>query len=123
MPTTRPPCRSRARRRNARRYPLHVRVLERRLAPLDPFPQLPVDGLVDRGRLVLREPPLPHGVRTLRRVLLPLRQPLLVAVVVGHLRPVERGLEVREGVGGAQEVLPGPVLDDRVDGLAVVGEV
>ena len=50
-------------------------------------------------------------------------QPLLEAVVVGGLGAVERGLEVGERVGGAEEVLARAVLEDRVERLAVLGHV
>ena len=75
------------------------------------------------GASYSREHPLPDGVRALRGVEGAVLQPLLEAVVVGDLGAVERGLEVGQRVGRAEEVLARAVLDDRVDRLAVLGHV
>ena len=82
--------------------------------------QLLVDRVVDRRRLVLGQRALPDRVGPLRGVEPALLEPLLVAGVVGHRRAVEGVLEVGERVRRAEEVLPGPVLDDGVEGLTVV---
>src|SRR3954452_4143889 len=102
---------------------LDVRIREGRLAAGDEVGQGLVDGRVDRRRLVAREHPLPDLVRSLRGVERPVLLPLLVGVVVGDLRAIERGLEVGERVGGAEEVLAGAVLADRVERLAVLRQV
>ena len=49
--------------------------------------------------------------------------PLLEAGVVGDVAAIERGLEIGERVGSTQEVLPGSVVADGVDGLAVLRQI
>src|SRR4051794_2938660 len=94
--------------------PLYVRVRERPLAAGDEVEQRLVHGRVDGRRLVLREPLPPRRACPLRRVQPALLQPLLVAVVIGGRRPVERGLEVPERVRVAHEVVAGTVRGEGV---------
>ncbi len=98
----------------------HVRVREARLLLVDP-----------RRGAPRRRPRRSRAPRTRRAsssrsrspasigVERALQLPLLEAVVVGDRRPVEGGLEVRQRVRRAEEVLARPVLDDRVDRLPV----
>src|SRR4051794_22624160 len=102
---------------------LDLGVGHRRLALSDEVVEGLVEAGVDRRRLVLAEHPLPDRVRPLGRVLAAVLQPLLEAVVVGDLAPIEGCFEVRERVGGPEEVLTRPVLEDRVDRLAVLAEI
>src|SRR5207249_2119644 len=82
-----------------------------------------VDAWVDRGRLVLGEHPLPDLVGALRRLERTILEPLLERVVVGGRGAVEGRLEVGEGVRVAEEVNARAVLADRVERLAVLGQV
>src|SRR5687768_14106754 len=102
---------------------LDIGIGEGRLPLRDELLEGLVDPLVDRRRLVLAEQPLPDRVGPLGGVETAVLLPLLEAVVVRRLGSVERVLEVRERVRRTEEVLAGPVRDDRVERLAVLGQV